>query len=58
MRRGQIDYRSKGDIVSVLSKTSNYGNKTKGKDSGTYKETIESRLANNPLTAHNLQTLA
>jgi len=56
LQRGQTDYRTEGDVVSLLSKTSKYGNKTPSKNAGTYQETIASRTAN-PLEAHALQTL-
>jgi len=56
MRRGQTDYRTKGDVVSLLSKTSRYGNRTPSKNAGTYQETIGSQSIN-PLENHALKTL-
>ena len=56
MRRGQVDYRTSGDVVSLLSKTSRYGNRTPSKDAGTFHETIGSH-SYNPLENHALTTL-
>jgi len=56
LRRGQVDYRTDGDLVSLLSKTSRYGNRTPSKDAGTHHETIESHSVN-PLENHALKTL-
>jgi len=56
LRRGQVDYRTSGDAVSLLSKTSRYGNRTPSKDAGTYHETLASSSIN-PLTNHTLTTL-
>jgi hypothetical protein len=55
IRRGQTDYRTKGDIVSLLSKTQKYGNKKKT-SAGTYHEDIASQAVD-PLSAHALNTL-
>lgn len=54
MQRGQIDYRNKGDVVSVLSKFSKYKNK-RGEDGGTVNERVTT--GGNLLTAHALDTL-
>ena len=54
MRRGQTDYRNKGDAVSVLSKLSKYKNKS-GEDGGVQNERVT--VGGNPLTAHGLDNL-
>ena len=56
MRRGQIDYRTVGDVVSLLSKTSKYGNKSKNKSSGAHLISYQAN-AYDPLTAHALQKM-
>ena len=54
MRRGQTDYRNKGDLVSALSSFSNYKNK-KGENGGTHNERID--VGGDLLSAHSLDTL-
>ena len=54
MRRGQTDYRNKGDLVSVLSNFSKYKNKS-GENGGTHHERID--VGGDLLTAHALDTL-
>lgn len=54
MRRGQIDYRNDGDVLSVLSKFSKYKNK-KREDGGVVNERVTS--SGNPLVSHSLDTL-
>jgi hypothetical protein len=55
IRRGQTDYRTKGDWVSLLSKTQKYDNKSH-KPSGAYHEDLNTN-AIDPLSAHALSTL-